>query len=120
MIIMSSHAIAFVEVVSQDAARSRKFYSDLFGWGINTDHDGYGLVDTGSGPDAVGGGIGPSMASGDIGVKFYVRTDDLEKSIERATELGSQTLLGPMALPGDYGRIAVVTGPDGNPLGLWS
>lgn len=117
---MGNHAVAFVEVTSEDAQRSREFYSSLFGWEIETDEQGYGLIDTGAGEDAVSGGIGPSMAPGDTGVKFYVRTDDLEATVARAVELGAETLLEPMALPGDYGRIAVVTDPDGNPLGLWA
>ncbi len=117
---MSDHAIAFVEVVSDGAERSKKFYAELFGWEIATDEQGYGLVDTGAGEDAVHGGIGPSMAPGDTGVKFYVKTDDLEQTVRHARDLGSQTLLEPTALPGNYGRIAVVTDPDGNPLGLWS
>jgi predicted enzyme related to lactoylglutathione lyase len=115
---MGAHPVAFFEVVSPDADRSRKFYADLFGWTIETDDHGYGLVSTGD--DTVGGGIGPSAAPGDTGVKVYVRTDNLEQTIERAATLGSQTLVEPVALPGDYGRIAVVTDPDGNALGLWS
>lgn len=117
---MTSHPVSFVEIVSEDPERSRKFYVDLFGWKIETDDDGFGLIDTGAGEGAVSGGIGPSMMPGDTGVKFYVSTDDLEATVHRANELGSQTLLEPMALPGDFGRIAVVADPDGNPLGLWS
>lgn len=115
---MDAHPVAFFEVVSPDADRARQFYADLFGWTIETDDEGYGLVSTGD--DAVGGGIGPSAAPGDTGVKVYVRTDNLEQTIERAKALGAQTLVGPVALPGDHGRIAVVTDRDGNPLGLWS
>ena len=78
------------------------------------------MVDTGAGPDAIGGGIGPSQAPGDTGVKFYVRVDDLEAGLARASELGADTLAPPMDLPGGYGRIAVVSDPDGNPVGLWA
>lgn len=115
-----THPVAFFEVVSDDAPRLHSFYADLFGWQVEVDDDGYGLVDTGAGEDAVTGGIGPSQAPGDPGVKIYVRTDDLEKSIATAEGLGSPVLLPPMELPGGYGRIAVVADPDGNPLGLWA
>lgn len=114
------HPVAFFEIVSHDAARAQAFYRELFGWRIDVDDDGYGLVDTGADDDAVSGGIGPSTTEGDAGVKVYVRTAALEDTIARARELGSSVHLEPMELPGGYGRIAVVSDPDGNPLGLWS
>ena len=116
----AQHPVAFFEIVSPDAPKAQAFYRDLFGWSIETDEDGYGLVDTGAGEEAVGGGIGPSMAPGDTGVKVYVRTSDLDGTIRRAQDLGSSVYLEPMDLPGGYGRIAVVSDPDGNPLGLWA
>ncbi len=117
---MAKHPVAFFEIVSPKAPEAQAFYRDLFGWSVDTDDDGYGLVDTGAGDDAVGGGIGPSATSGDTGVKIYVRTDDLEGTIARAQELGSSVYLEPTDLPGGFGRIAVVSDPDGNPLGLWA
>lgn len=117
---MSNHPVAFFEIVSNDAPKLQTFYTDLFGWQVQTDDDGYGLVDTGAGEHAVGGGIGPSMAPGDTGVKIYVTTPALDDTIARAQELGSTVYLKPMNLPGGYGRIAVVSDPDGNPVGLWT
>lgn len=117
---MSSHPVNFFEIVSDDAPRLHTFYSDLFGWKIEVDEDGFGLVDTGAGEDAVGGGIGPKVGPNDSGVKIYVKTDDLEATLERAKALGSTVYLEPMNLPGDFGRIAVVSDPDRNPVGLWS
>ena len=115
-----NHPVSYFEIVSQDAPRSQEFYADLFGWSIETDESGFGMVDTGAGDDAVTGGIGPSMAPGDTGVKIYVRTEDLPATIEKAKSLGSTVYLEPMDLPGEYGRIAVVSDPDGNPVGLWA
>lgn len=117
---MSRHPVAFFEIVSNDAPKLQSFYTDLFGWKIQNDDDGFGLVDTGAGEDAVTGGIGPSIAPGDTGVKIYVKTDRLDETIDRAQELGSSVYLQPMELPDGYGTIAVVSDPDGNPVGLWS
>lgn len=117
---MAPHPVAFFEVISADAPKAQAFYRDLFGWSIQTDDTGYGLVQTGAGDDAVTGGIGPSMAPDDTGVKVYVRTNDLPATITRARELGSSVYLEPMDLPGGFGRIAVVSDPDGNPVGLWA
>ena len=111
--------VAFFEVTSADHERAQRFYADLFEWQI-TDMDGYGLVDTGAGEGAVGGGIGPSQMPGDAGVKIYVRVPDLQAALDRAEQLGGKALVPPTDLPGGYGRFAVLTDPDGNPVGLWA
>ena len=54
-------------------------------------------------------------------MKIYMRVDDLDGYLDRAEKLGGQRLLPPTDLPGDYGRIAVFTDPDGNARGrLWA
>ena len=113
--------VAFFEVISPDHERAQKFYGELFGWQVAADPamGGYGLVDTGAGEDAIGGGIGPSSAPGDAGVKIYVRVDDLEAFLDRAERLGGRRLLPPTDLPGEFGRFAIFTDPDGNQVGLW-
>ncbi|MDQ0380268.1 VOC family protein [Amycolatopsis thermophila] len=111
--------VAFFEVISPDAERARKFYAELFGWQIGADPamGGYALVDTGGG---IGGGIGPSTAPGDAGVKIYMRVDDLDAYLDRAERLGGKRLVPPTDLPGDFGRFAIFTDPDGNQVGLWA
>ncbi len=114
--------VAFFEVTSAEPERAQKFYGELFGWHVAAPPDlgGYALVDTGAGEGAVSGGIGPSQTAGDAGVKIYVRVDDLDGYLLRAEELGGAPRVPPMDLPGGFGRIAIFTDPDGNPVGLWS
>jgi predicted enzyme related to lactoylglutathione lyase len=114
--------VAWFEVISDDAERAKRFYADLFGWEISSDPDmgGYGIVDTGAGPDAVGGGIGAPSGPGETGVKIYLRVDDLEAYLAKAEALGGKRLAEPMELPGDFGTMAVISDPDGNPVGLWA
>ena len=54
------------------------------------------------------------------GVKIYMRVADLDGCLARAQELGGTPLVPPMELPGDFGRIAVLADPDGNPVGVWA
>ncbi|WP_371781122.1 VOC family protein [Streptosporangium subroseum] len=114
--------IAFFEVVSPDHQRAQTFYGELFDWQIAPDPamGGYGLVETGAGEHAIGGGIGPSAQPGDTGVKIYVKVDDLDAYLDRAEALGGKRLVPPMDLPGDFGRFAIFTDPDGNQVGLWA
>jgi uncharacterized protein len=113
--------VAFFEVISPDAERAQRFYADLFGWQVSADPamGGYGLVDTGASEGAIGGGIGPGEP-GEKNVRIYMRVDDLERYLSRAEELGGKRLVPPTDLPGGFGRFAIFTDPDGNPVGLWS
>jgi uncharacterized protein len=110
--------VAFFEVISPDAERAQKFYAELFGWQIAM--GGYGLVDTGAGEGAIGGGIGTSDDKNERSVKIYMRVDDLDAHLDRAEQLGGKRLVPPTDLPGDFGRFAIFTDPDGNQVGLWS
>ncbi len=114
--------VAFFEVTSAEPERAQKFYGELFGWQVVAPPElgGYALVDTAAGEGAVSGGIGPSQTAGDTGVKLYMRVDDLDGYLVRAEELGGAPLVPPTDLPGGFGRIAIFTDPDGNPVGLWS
>jgi predicted enzyme related to lactoylglutathione lyase len=48
------------------------------------------------------------------------RVYDLDSYLDRAEQLGGKRLVPPTDLPGDYGRFAIFTDPDGNQVGLWS
>jgi predicted enzyme related to lactoylglutathione lyase len=114
--------VAFFEVTSPEPERAQRFYGELFEWDVVAPPEmgGYALVDTGAGEAAASGGIGPSQGPDDAGVKIYVRVDDLDGYLARAEQLGGKAVVPPTDLPGDYGRIAVFTDPDGNPVGLWT
>ena len=117
-----SNPFVHVELHTKDLGKAKKFYSELFGWQVAADPamGGYGLVDTGAGDGAISGGIGPSSEAGEKGVKIYMRVDDLDAYLDRAEQLGGKRLVPPTDLPGDYGRFAIFTDPDGNPVGLWA
>jgi predicted enzyme related to lactoylglutathione lyase len=114
--------LAWFEVISDDAERAQRFYAELFDWQVTADPTmpGYAIVDTGNGEDAVGGGIGAPSGPGETGVKICLRVDDLEAYLAKAERLGGKRLVEPMPLPGDFGTIAVLADPDGNPVGLWA
>jgi predicted enzyme related to lactoylglutathione lyase len=115
--------VAFFEIVSPEAERARKFYTEMFGWTAQADPDmgGYALVDTNAGEGAIGGGIGSAMGSGEgPSVKIYMRVDDLDAYLDRAERLGGKRLVPPTDLPAGYGRFAIFTDPDGNQVGLWA
>ncbi|WP_309130859.1 VOC family protein [Brevibacterium sp.] len=114
--------VAMFEIVSDDHESLGNFYSDLFGWSVNSDPawGPYALIDTQSGEGALGGGIGPAEGASDKGVKIYVKVDDLGAALERAEKLGGTRLVEPTPLPEGFGSFAMMADPDGNPVGLWA
>lgn len=106
------------EIGSPDVEKSRRFYTDLFSWGVSVDDNGYGVVSTGS-DQGIGGGIMPSPGEHAPWVSFYVLVDDLEKYLDRAVELGGSRLMGPTPI-GEMGSFAMFRDPDGNVLGLFA
>ncbi|QHC23270.1 VOC family protein [Streptomyces sp. GS7] len=115
---MMSQPPAWFDITATDAARSRAFYGELFGWEIKVDESmNYGLTVTAEG---VPGGIG--QATGDnphvAGLVMYFPVADLEAAIERAEGLGGICVVPPWEIPG-LGKMAVFHDPDGNRVGLW-
>ncbi|WP_296366699.1 VOC family protein [Pseudonocardia sp.] len=114
---MMGNPVVHFEIGSAVAERSRSFYSSLFGWSVQTDSHGYGVVATGS-DVGIGGGIMQTPPGVPPWVTVYVGVDDVEKSLARAEELGGHRIMGPTPV-GEVGEMAMFSDPDGNPIGLF-
>jgi len=69
---MASHVVHF-EVTGKDGKALQRFYSEAFGWQVNTDNPGgYGMVRDGD--KGLTGGIGDAPQGMPGGVTFYVHT----------------------------------------------
>lgn len=108
--------VVHFEIGSRDAARGRRFYSELFDWDIEMDRQGYGLVKPQDG-EGIGGGIMTTPPGVPPYVTVYVEVDDLEKTLEWAEMLGGHKVTPPMPIPG-VGSFAMLADPDGNVIGL--
>jgi predicted enzyme related to lactoylglutathione lyase len=107
--------VVWFEVMGQDADKLRDFYEELLGWRFETPSPlGYGMVRPGEG--SLPGGVGQVRDGSRGWATFYSRVPQLEMAMARATALGSDVLLEIQELP-DV-RIAVVTDPEGHPVGL--
>ena len=107
--------IGWWEITGKDAAKSQKFYADLFGWNVDANNPmNYGMV-MGDG-HAVGGGIAGSMDGKPL-VTVYVDVDDLQATLDKATSLGGQVVMPPMQVP-DGPNIAQFKDIDGNVIGI--
>ena len=108
--------VVHFEIGGTDGERSRAFYAELFGWAVEPESHGYGVVSTGS-PAGIGGGIMQTPSGVPHWVTVYVAVADLEKSLGLAEELGGRRVMGPTPVEG-VGDIAMFSDPDGNVIGL--
>jgi predicted enzyme related to lactoylglutathione lyase len=112
---MVSKVIHF-EVLGKDGKALQKFYSDVFGWEIDTNNPGgYGRV-AGTG-DSIQGGIGATPDGTAGHVTFYVDTDDPAAVLKRVEELGGKVLM-PLTEIAPETTIALFADPEGHVIGL--
>jgi len=108
--------VLFFEILASDQTKVQNFYSELFGWSINTDNPNkYGFVNTNS-DKGIQGGIGHAELTGKNKVLVYVEVDNFETYIKKAKELGGKVIMEPTVLIG-Y-SIAMIADTEGNVTGL--
>jgi predicted enzyme related to lactoylglutathione lyase len=107
--------VVHFEIGAADDGPLAEFYGKLFSWGLRPySGGGYTTIDT-RGGGGINGGIGRSQ-TGEPWSSFYVETEDLRATLDRANELGGTTVmpvtnLGPVS-------IAMFGDPDGLLIGL--
>ena len=106
--------VDWFEVLGSDAARTQSFYGELFGWKVNEDFPGYGLVVTQAGE--IGGGLG--SGEGSQWATVYASVADVERSLSRAEELGATRVYGPTAVD-DHMQSGAFRDPAGNVFGIY-
>lgn len=114
--------IAWFDITSTNLAKSKEFYSKLFGWtftGVKGANDlAFEIVSGGTQIGTV------RQAEGKIGSfngVVYVQVDDIEASCKKATELGATLVPGfPFDLDDDRGSIGLIADPVGHPIGMYS
>jgi predicted enzyme related to lactoylglutathione lyase len=109
-------AVDWFEALGSDAERTKRFYSELFGWKLNdSGFPGYALVDTGAG-DGIGGGLG--SGDGSTWVTVYASVEDIEGTLARAEDLGGQKVTGPNDV-GQGTQTAAIRDPAGIVFGVY-
>jgi predicted enzyme related to lactoylglutathione lyase len=110
----------WVDLSSTDAAGSRDFYGDLFGWDIQVSDDpqygGYAIAKIDGGDVA---GIGGQQMPGAPTVwNIYIGTPDAAALGDKVSAAGG-TVIAPAFDVGDQGRIVVFQDPAGAFLSAW-
>jgi uncharacterized protein len=111
-------AFTWSELSSSDAAKSKAFYSAVFGWG-------WGGADEYPEAQVSGRSMAGIMPRGpDLPAEVpdnwlvYFGTADLDADVAKATSLGATVIAGPAEIPGT-GRFAVLTDPQAATFALF-
>ena len=107
--------IIHVEVAGKDGPALQKFYSDAFGWDLDTNNPGgYGMYRQ---DDGLTGGVGASPDGGAGHVTFYVHADDPAGTLRRVEELGGRVIMQLTEVAPET-TIALFADPEGHVVGL--
>src|SRR4051794_35453429 len=92
--------VVHFEVIGKDGDKLKSYYSELFGWEIDSGNEmNYGLVPRDGNTNADGAGIGGGIAGGPEGydghLTFYVEVPDAEEALAKAESLGGSRIMGP-------------------------
>lgn len=106
--------VVFFEIGCRNRGATSEFYKGLFDWSVQSGEHADAV--TVSDEHGINGHITSLGHEPHNYTIFYVRVDDVEKSISRAEELGGSRLVGPLPIP--EGRFAWISDPEGNTIGL--
>lgn len=111
---------AWIDISSSDAAATRDFYGQLFGWEIEVSDDpqygGYATAKLGEHSVA---GIGPKMdPNAPTAWNLYIGSTDPQRLAQAIRDAGGRVVMEPFAV-GDQGMMAVFQDPTGAFISAW-
>jgi predicted enzyme related to lactoylglutathione lyase len=114
--------VVHFEVIGKDGAALQRYYSELFGWEIDSDNEmNYGMISREGNTAPDGMGIGGGIAGGPEGyeghVTFYVAVPDIEAALAKAESLGGTRVFGPETIM-DAMELGQFKDPEGHVIGL--
>ncbi len=115
---MATPAVAWFEITGRDGPALQRFYGELFDWQVQDagDGSGYGVVQAAG--NGIAGGIGQAQDGGSGQVTFYVEVDDVGAYLEKAEQLGGQTIVPPTTVEQFGLTFAFFADPEGHVVGL--
>ena len=114
--------VVHFEIIGTDGEKLQSYYSDLFGWEIDSNNPmNYGTVQRDGNVNADGVGIGGGVGVGPEGypghVTFYVEVPDVEAALAKAESLGGTRVMGPDAVAEGV-EIGLFKDPEGHTVGV--
>jgi uncharacterized protein len=114
--------VVHFEIIGQDVEKLKSYYSELFGWEVDSNNPmNYGIVQRDGNLSAEGIGIGGGIGAGPEGysghVTFYVEVPDVEAALAKAESLGGSRVMGPERVMDQF-EIGLFSDPEGHIVGV--
>jgi len=114
--------VVHFEIIGKDGEALQAYYSELFGWEIDSNNPmKYGTVQREGNVNADGAGIAGGIATGPEGydghVTFYVEVPDVEAALAKAESLGGTRMMGPDEVMQGL-VIGLFNDPEGHVIGV--
>jgi predicted enzyme related to lactoylglutathione lyase len=114
--------VVHFEVIGKNGSKLQSYYSELFGWEIDSNNEmNYGLVARDGNTNPEGIGIGGGVGGGPEGygghVTFYVEVPDVEAALAKAESLGGTRVMGPEKIM-DQIELGQFADPEGHVIGV--
>jgi predicted enzyme related to lactoylglutathione lyase len=113
--------ITHSELASADPIATRVWCETVLGWEFGA------AMPTPTGPyhmwrfdNGTGGGIRANNPPEVPGTIPYCEVEDIQATFGKALQAGATEMLGPQALPGGMGWVAIVAAPGGVAIGFWA
>jgi predicted enzyme related to lactoylglutathione lyase len=117
--------IAHFDIPSDDIERSKKFYSDLFGWKMDkwsgsSGEMEYWLISTvdDKGNKALSGGMGKRQSPQHQGITNFFDVKSVQEYSAKIEQLGGKVISPKMPIPG-IGYMAMCTDTENNSFGIF-
>ena len=111
------NSVVWFEVMGQDTDKLLPFYQEMFDWKLAAAPNiNYHMLEDADVKQGIPGGVGQAP-QGTGWTTFYVNVESLDHSIACAERMGGKTLMPVTPLP-DGASIAVISDPEGHPVGL--
>jgi predicted enzyme related to lactoylglutathione lyase len=110
------HPVVWFEVMGKNGEGLRSFYAQLFDWKIDASNPKYGMVEAPNGR-GIPGGVGQLEDKPYPKLTFYVSTVSIDRSLDKAKELGGRVLMSRTVLP-EGPVLGMFADPEGNAVGL--
>jgi len=116
--------VVHFEILGKDGEALKSYYSQLFGWEIDSRNPmNYGIVTREGNTNADGAGIGGGIMGAPEGydghVTVYVEVPDVEEALASAEKLGGTRMMGPDNVMEGL-IIGLFQDPEGHTIGVLS
>ncbi len=109
--------VIHVEVTGKDGPALQRFYSQVFGWSIDTSNPGgYGMA-RGVAEGDFTAGVGATQDGSAGMATFYVHADDPQGTLRQVEALGGRVIM-PLTEVAPGTTIALFSDPEGHVVGL--